>query len=76
MTSETELLKAFGKQVAEIRKSRGLTQQQLASRLEMHITSIGLIESGRQWPRIDTLNNMAKVLNVGIVEFFRHTEQS
>lgn len=40
MTKEEQQLRAFGKQVAKVRKARGLTQQELANKLDMHITSI------------------------------------
>jgi transcriptional regulator with XRE-family HTH domain len=73
MTSEEKQLRAFGKQVASIRKSRGFTQQTLADKLDMHITSIGLIETGQRWPRLATLYKIADILGVNVVDLFAHT---
>lgn len=74
MTKEEKQLRAFGKQVAYIRKSHGFTQQELADKCDMHITSIGLIEIGQRWPKLKTLYKLAEGLNVSVIDFFRHTE--
>jgi transcriptional regulator with XRE-family HTH domain len=68
---ESKYLKAFGKRVADIRRSRGLTQEQLAERANITALSIGYIEQGRRWPRIATLQKLAKCLGVPIAELFR-----
>lgn len=73
MTTEQQL-KAFGKQVAAVRKSQGFTQQSLADKLGMHLTTIGLIETGQQWPKLATLYKMAEAMNVDVFDFFRHTK--
>lgn len=73
MTKEEKQLRAFGKQVAVVRESHGFTQQQLADKSDMHITSIGLIETGQQWPKLQTLYKLAGALNVSVLDFFRHT---
>lgn len=68
---EAKYLKAFGKRVSEIRRSRGMTQEQLAERADVTPLSIGFIEQGRRWPRISTLHKLAKCLGVSISEFFK-----
>ena len=68
---ETKYLAAFGKRLAEIRRSRGLTQEQLAERANITALSIGYIEQGRRWPRISTLQKLAKCLGVPIAEMFK-----
>lgn len=68
---ETKYLTAFGKRLAEIRRSRGLTQEQLAERANITALSIGYIEQGRRWPRIITLQKLAKCLGVPIAELFK-----
>jgi transcriptional regulator with XRE-family HTH domain len=75
MISEEQQLRDFGRQLARIRKERGFTQQRLANELDMHITSIGLIETGQRWPRLSTLYRMADVLNISVVDFFEHTRK-
>ncbi|MEK7153121.1 MAG: helix-turn-helix transcriptional regulator [Patescibacteria group bacterium] len=68
---ETKQLIAFGKRLAEVRKSRGLTQQALAEKLDISLVSIGYIETGKRWPRLATLHRIAKCLNVPVGDFFK-----
>ncbi len=68
---ESKLLKAFGKRVAEIRRARGMTQEQLAEKANITPLSIGYIEQGRRWPRLVTLNKLAKCLDVSASEFLK-----
>jgi len=68
---ETKQLKAFGQQLAAVRKSRGMTQQELAEKLDISLVSIGYIETGKRWPRLSTLHRIAAVLNVQLADFFR-----
>lgn len=69
--NEQKLMKAFGKRVAEVRKSRGVTQQQLAELTGMSVVAIAYIETGKRWARLGTLNKIAKHLKVEISELFR-----
>jgi transcriptional regulator with XRE-family HTH domain len=46
-TREQKLMKAFGRRVAEVRKSRGVTQQELAERINMSVVAIAYIETGK-----------------------------
>lgn len=69
--TETKLMKVFGKRVAEVRKSKNVTQQQLAHDIGMSVVAIAYIETGKRWARIGTLNKIAKRLGVDISELFR-----
>lgn len=69
--NEAKYLAAFGKRLAEVRRSRKLTQEQLAERADVTPLSIAFIEQGRRWPRIATLHKLAKCLGVPIVELFK-----
>lgn len=68
---ETKQLMAFGRRLAEVRKSRGLTQQALAEKLDISLVSIGYIETGKRWPRLATLHRIAKCLDVPLAELFK-----
>jgi transcriptional regulator with XRE-family HTH domain len=70
-SQESKQLIAFGKRLAEVRKSRGLTQQALAEKLDISLVSIAYIETGKRWPRLATLHRIAKCLNVSVGEFFK-----
>jgi len=69
--NEQKLMKAFGRRVAEVRKSRDITQQQLAEDIGMSIVAIAYIETGKRWARLATLNKIAKRLEVNISDLFR-----
>ena len=70
-TKEPKQLKAFGKRVAEVRRAKGLTQQQLAEKLDISLVSIGYIETGKRWPRLATLHRIADCLGVPLEQFFK-----
>lgn len=67
---EQNMMKAFGKRVSEVRRSRGLTQQELAERVGMSVVAIAYIETGKRWARLGTLNKIAKSLKVDISNLF------
>lgn len=68
---EQKLQKAFGKRLADIRKSRGVTQQQLAEAVSMSVVAIAYLETGKRFARIGTLAKIAKTLKVDISELFK-----
>ncbi len=70
-TVEQKLMKQFGKRVAEVRKSRGFTQQELAEDIGMSVVAIAYIETGKRWARLGTLRKIAKTLQVDISELFK-----
>ena len=70
-TLEDKLMAAFGRRLAEVRKQKGLTQQQLAEKLDISLVSIGYIETGKRWPRLVTLYRIATALKVNIDQLFK-----
>jgi transcriptional regulator with XRE-family HTH domain len=69
-SQEQKLMQDFGKRVAQVRKSRGVTQQELAQRIEMSVVAIAYIEGGKRWARLGTLSKIAKALKVNVSELF------
>lgn len=67
---EQRLMKVFGKRVAEVRKSRNITQQELAQDIGMSVVAIAYIETGKRWARLGTLSKIAQRLNVNISDLF------
>ncbi|RJQ27952.1 XRE family transcriptional regulator [Candidatus Parcubacteria bacterium] len=59
-----DVLKKFGEKMQKVRQSKGVTQEELAARLAMHRTYIGLIERGERNPTIRTLYKITKALKV------------
>ncbi len=58
------ILEKFGEKVQKVRKSRGISQEELAARLAMHRNYVGMIERGERNPTIRTLYKVAKALKV------------
>ena len=56
----------FGEKLQELRKSRGLTQEELAEALFVSRTAVSKWESGRGYPSIDSLKEIARFFSVSI----------
>jgi len=58
-------------QVKEIRKSRHMSQRQLASRMQVPRTYISKIENGKAIPTLGSLERLARALDVDICQLVR-----
>ncbi len=58
----------FHEKLQELRKNRGLTQEELAEALFVSRTAISKWESGRGYPSIDSLKEISKFFSVTIDE--------
>ena len=56
----------FHEKLQELRKSRGITQEELAETLYVSRTAISKWESGRGYPNIDSLKEISKYFSVSI----------
>jgi len=63
--------KLLGKRIKEIRKSKGLTQEQLSEMINLETSSLSGIESGRFFPSLHVLEKIASVFEIELVEFFK-----
>ncbi len=66
----TSLKQKFGKRVREIRKSKGLTQEQIAELINIEPPNVSKMESGLHFPQPDKIEKLAKALDVNIQELF------
>ncbi|MBQ2644640.1 helix-turn-helix transcriptional regulator [bacterium] len=62
--------KLLGKRIKEIRKQKGFTQETLSERVNIDITTLSGIESGRHFPSLVTLEKIANILHVPLVALF------
>ena len=69
MEREKELI-ALGKRIKSIRKSKGLTQLELAVRVNKDYSSIARLEAGRTNPTYTTLLKIAEGLEIPVAELF------
>ena len=58
----------FHEKLAELRKNRGLTQEELAEALYVSRTAVSKWESGRGYPSIDSLKELSRFFSVSIDE--------
>ena len=63
---ERELIMEFNEKLQELRKQKGLTQDELAESLYVSRTAISKWESGRGYPNIDSLKAIAKFFGITI----------
>jgi len=56
----------FGEKLQQLRKSRGLTQEELAEALYVSRTAVSKWESGRGYPSIDSLKEISAYCSVSI----------
>ena len=56
----------FNEKLQELRKSRGLTQEDLAEILHVSRTAVSKWESGRGYPNIESLKDISKFFSVSI----------
>ncbi|AFM41139.1 putative transcriptional regulator [Desulfosporosinus acidiphilus SJ4] len=59
----------------EIRKQRGITQEELADRLEVSRQTISSLENGRYNPSIILAFKIAHLFNLSIEEIFIYEEE-
>ena len=64
----------FHEKLQELRKQKGLTQEELAERLYVSRTAISKWESGRGYPNIDSLKAIAKFFSVTVDELLSPDE--
>ena len=58
----------FNEKLQELRKSKGLTQEELAEKLFVSRTAVSKWESGRGYPGIDSLKEISRYFSVTIDE--------
>ena len=54
----------FGKRLAQLRKKRGLTQQQLCELVGVHVTQLSHYETDRSQPTLEVIRKLALALDV------------
>ena len=64
----------FNEKIQELRKQKGLTQEELAEKLYVSRTAISKWESGRGYPNIESLKAIAKFFSVTVDELLSTDE--
>ena len=58
----------LGKRIKRLRRKVGLTQEQLAEKVNVSTTHIGLVETGKRRVSLKTLQKIASALEVKVKE--------
>ena len=66
-----EVMKMFGRNVQEIRLSKGYTQEYLAEEAKISQVQVARIESGKLNTSISTVVSLATALKVDVGDFFK-----
>ena len=61
----------FGEKIRELRRAKGLSQEELAFRAGVHRNYLGGIERGERNPALENIAAIAKALAVDPSELFR-----
>lgn len=69
------LQKKLGRRIAELRRGRKLTQEQLAEAVGCSVEFISLVERGVNAPSVAGLADFAKVLKVEVRDLFTFEER-
>ena len=64
----------FSEKLQELRKQKSLTQEELAQKLYVSRTAVSKWESGRGYPNLDSLKDIAKFFSITIDELLSGNE--
>jgi transcriptional regulator with XRE-family HTH domain len=73
--SKKKILVQFGEKVRELRKEKGLSQEELSYKSDLHRTYIGMIERAEKNITLANIEKIAKGLNVDLKELFNSTKK-
>lgn len=66
MASKQKILIKFGERVREIRKERGISQEQLSFKADLHRTYIGMIERAEKNITLVNIEKIANALKISV----------
>ena len=69
--AKKKILIDFGEKVREIRKDKGLSQEELSYKAELHRTYIGMIERAEKNITLINIEKIAIALNVEVAKLFK-----
>lgn len=63
-----EVVRLFAERLRELRRSRGMTQAELARRAEVSVTHLSELENGDIAPGIDLVDRLARALGAAVAD--------
>jgi len=64
------MIENFGKNVARLRKENGMTQEELAIKIDVKKQTISNIERGERYPTFENLEKISQILNANAIQLF------
>jgi len=71
MTKKRDILIKFGNKIRELRKEKGLSQEQLSFKADLHRTYIGMIERAEKNITLVNIEKIACALEVSINDLMK-----
>ena len=71
----SKIKKLLGQRIREIRKSRGITQEQLAEMLGIGTPNISYIENGKFAPSIENFEKLVEIFEVEPYELYKFSDE-
>ncbi|MBF0473491.1 MAG: helix-turn-helix transcriptional regulator [Nitrospirae bacterium] len=68
--------KLLGAKIAEYRKQKGLTQNELSEIIKLDPKSLSRIEVGGSYPSLSVLDKISAALNIELCKFFEFDDQT
>jgi transcriptional regulator with XRE-family HTH domain len=69
-------LHTLAARIKKLRLDNGISQEELAHRSGLSRTGMGFLETGKRWPRLDTLMSVADGLNITVDELLKGLQKS
>ena len=68
--------KSYGKTLRQIRKDKGLSQEELAFKTNLHRTYISLLERDQKSPSLRTVSTIAAAMGYSLLEFVKKMDEA
>jgi transcriptional regulator with XRE-family HTH domain len=65
------ILQALASRIKQLRDEKHISQEELAHRSGLSRTGMGFLETGKRWPRLDTLMSVAEGLSLSVDELLK-----
>jgi XRE family transcriptional regulator, regulator of sulfur utilization len=67
----SDLPKIIGKRIRNYRKEKGMSQEELAHKANLHTTYIGQLERGEKNATLESVEKVANALEISLEDLFR-----
>lgn len=69
---EKQFLDSLAKQIAALRKAKGMTQERLADAASIDRVALANIETGKRRPTVTTVYRLSAAMGVNVSELFKN----